>query len=110
MCLYTVYEDCQFTKYENMSSTGADRVANVNTLDVCLSACKDDTANCKAVEYSDEFGCYMHSDAGYLDNAMDNEGVTIYNLNECGEWRIWVVWWRGGKASYDDSNVHLWYK
>ena len=84
-----MYEGCTFTETVDLSAEGASQVSGADTLDKCLEACKTDFDTCQAVEYSDAFKCYMHTSATYEDNGlMDNVGVTIYKLIECGEWML----------------------
>ena len=66
------------------SADGASEVTGVDNLDDCLEACNDDD-DCMAVEYSDEFGCWMHTADDYEDNIKDNTGVTLYKFQSCGK-------------------------
>ncbi|ELU00862.1 hypothetical protein CAPTEDRAFT_212221 [Capitella teleta] len=82
-----VYEGCNFVVSEDMSSSGAAKVNGADTLDACLSACKGDQENCKAVEYSEQYKCYMHSVDTYEANLASNTGVNVYKFQDCGRWK-----------------------
>ena len=79
----TVYESCTFGTTVNMGATGATKVTNATTLDLCLSACKN-SATCVAVEYSETEKCWMHTTSTYEANLKTNTGVTVYKRVSCG--------------------------
>ena len=68
-----------------MGATGATKVTNATTLDLCLSACKS-SATCVAVEYSETEKCWMHTTSTYEANLKTNTGVTVYKRISCGEY------------------------
>eukprot|EP00914_Ancora_sagittata_P021223 GHVO01041773.1.p1 GENE.GHVO01041773.1~~GHVO01041773.1.p1 ORF type:complete len:130 (+),score=4.23 GHVO01041773.1:124-513(+) len=80
---FIAYGSCSFETYVDESAEGASKVANANSLDDCLDACVDDTSNCYAVEYSEDYGCYRHTTT-YAEGSMkSNSGVTIYKYKSC---------------------------
>lgn len=91
VCL--VYEGCNFVISEDMASSGAAKVNGADTLDACLSACKGDQENCKAVEYSEQYKCYMHSEDTYEANLASDTGVNVYKFQDCGKCQN-LFWFR----------------
>ena len=79
--LSTAYGNCQFETYIDMSASGASQVTSATSLDACLSACVQDTT-CFAVEYSEEYKCWMHK-ADITASLMGNPGVTTYRRESC---------------------------
>jgi hypothetical protein len=65
----------------NMGAQGASIVPDVRSLDACLDACVDGDSVCFAMEYSQDFGCYIHETS--CDSLYSIQDVTLYKLINC---------------------------
>lgn len=82
---FSAYKQCTFTERPNQAASGADLVPDVDTRDGCLDACITNSDTCKAVEFSESLGCYMHTSADFVNTLAETAGVTNYAFIECSK-------------------------
>lgn len=80
---FSGYGSCLYKQTIDTSADGADAVSGVASRDECLQACEDQYDTCKAVEYSPQFGCYMHT--AEVTATRSNAGVTLYEVLQCSK-------------------------
>ena len=84
LCSFVAFEGCTFHRTDDTSADGAEEVEDADTVEECLRACKN-ADNCFAVEFSTEYGCYMHTSDAFGNQLRPNTGVTIYEKTSCGK-------------------------
>ena len=80
-----MYKNCRFTEHVGRAADGANKVMDVNNTADCLEACRADEDNCMAVEFSEEFQCWMHT-SDYT--PVDKADITLYELMECSKYFV----------------------
>ena len=74
-----------FTSHQMTHSRGGDQVPEVDQIEACLQACRDDP-QCLAVDFNMEFfRCFIHVE-GYLDRLrFDVDDINQYRKIPCGK-------------------------